>query len=134
MSRAQRQQRRQLLLGGLTAAVALGSTVVMTAGPRGQVNLLGTLLLAAVPLIDAARLAFHYHDSDEYGRSLLLRSAALALGVTLAALTLTALLGAASPGEQVAPSTVLGLAFLGWLTLVLTHAFLTWREGRATAG
>lgn len=85
-------------------------------GPRGQVNLTATALMAAIPLLDAARLSFHYRDSDEYGRHVLLIAAAVALGVTLTALTLTALIS---------------LSYLGWLTLAGTHALLTRRDTQA---
>ncbi|BBN95907.1 hypothetical protein DEIGR_100637 [Deinococcus grandis] len=130
MTRTRRHARHQTLLATLTGACALGILAALMLGPRGQVNLTATALLAAIPLLDAARLTFHYRDSDEYGRHVLLTAAAVALGVTLTALTLTALISAATPHETVPATALVGLAYLGWLTLVVTHAARTRRDAR----
>ncbi|MFW8626593.1 hypothetical protein [Deinococcus sp. ME38] len=131
MTRTRRHARHQTLLATLTGACALGILAALILGPRGQVNLTATALMAAIPLLDAARLSFHYRDSDEYGRHVLLIAAAVALAVTLTALTLTALISAASPHETVPATALISLSYLGWLTLAGTHALLTRRDTQA---
>jgi hypothetical protein len=116
----------------LTATVfaSVLAVLLLFTGPKGQVNLPATSLLAALPIIDALRQLQLYRRSDEYQRTVLLKSVALTALLIMAALLIVALVAAASVSEQVAPLTLIAIYLGGYALFLLTHWALTRQDAQ----
>ena len=137
MMRQRRQRQALRPLHWVSAALALFALLAFAfLGQPGQVNVLGTGLLCLLPVVDAWRNLTLYRAQDEYERSLMLRSVALAFMAVMIGLAVLGLLGAASVfggpslGESVPPPVLIGLFLFGWVVFAASHAVILRRETR----
>lgn len=130
MSRARtlRQVQQPYLIA--TVALALAGLLGLFLGPSGQVNWWATALLMLAPLADALRCVAVYHRQDEYGQTLILRSAALAFAGVMGALLALSLLSSARGSADFAAGTMVGVYVAGYATFLLTQTVLARREAR----
>lgn len=104
MSRAGTLRRVQGPYVAATVGLALAGLLATFLGPRGQVNWWATALLMLAPVADAMRCVAVYRQQDEYGQTLMLRSADFAAG------------------------TMVGVYIAGYATFVFTQVVLGRRE------
>ncbi|AFD26603.1 hypothetical protein [Deinococcus gobiensis] len=130
MTRAETLRRVQGPYLGATVLLALGGLLGLFLGPKGQVNWWATALLMLAPLADALRCVAVYRQQDEYGQTLMLRSAALAFAGVMGALLALSLLSSARGSADFAAGTMVGVYVAGYGTFLLTQTVLARREAQ----
>ena len=130
MTRAERLRQVQMPYLIAFGVLVVGALAAFALGPKGQVNWVGTALLALAPVVDARRhrVALKYHD--EYGQSVILRAAALGFTGVMGSLLGLCLLSAALESTDFAAGTMIGIFVAGYTVFLVTQWALFRRDAQ----
>ena len=127
---AQERKLRLRPLSWLGAATTLGFFLALFLGPKGLGNPWVVLFASLGAVVNAVRNVSLYRLMDEYERSLMLRSVAVAFIFLMFAVFITAIVGAFSVTEAVSPLLLMGLFLAAWVVFGVAHAVLQRREAQ----
>lgn len=128
MSHSRKRARQLRPYQVLTTGLALAFGLALLLGQKGTGNPYLLAVIIALALTDAARNVALYRLLDEYERSLMLRAVAAAFLFLMVGLLVTAVLGAYTAAEAVAPITLMGLLFGAWAVFGVSHSVVQRRE------